>query len=291
MNATTFTYYVLRYTHSQLWEERINVGLLFWFPEQQRWVFRSNLPIPALQRLYPGSLRWLRGCAKAIDDAVKAHLANPLEVARLAGEPDRFVFRQLLPVDGSALQFDEGRVATSLLSEPELIADQYEVLCFGDRIAASIQTRLHDEEHLRRTFRQQLASLNEKALDLLRAQVPLRAALTEVRFDYAWQNGKLNLVKPISFDLKEASAIQHKAVLNYGQFELLGDYAKQHRLQFDLLISQPINPELRGAYRNALQVLQKVKAPKRIIPEDELTDYVVEAASSIKPVEHPELLG
>ena len=75
---------------------------------------------------------------------------------------------------------------------------------------------------------------------------------------YAWQNGTLNIVTPLSFDLREAQSIQNKAVKWFGLLYHLREAAEIQNLKFDLLVAQPTDARLTNAYEDALGIVQDI---------------------------------
>ena len=99
-------------------------------------------------------------------------------------------------------------------------------------------------------------------------------------FDYAWQNGTLNLVKPISFDLKESKSIADKAYKNLGQFIDLENNAKNKNLRFDFILGKPSSKFLFKEYDHAVKLLEKIKFSE-IIDEDEIEQYAKRTKSEL----------
>jgi hypothetical protein len=97
-----------------------------------------------------------------------------------------------------------------------------------------------------------------------------------------WENGTLNAVKGVSFDLKEETAILDKSVLITAQLNYLHSEAEKQNIRFDLLISPPKRPDLFAAYENALKTLSDISANKKIVTEDKLSEY---ASSTLLEIE------
>ena len=90
----------------------------------------------------------------------------------------------------------------------------------------------------------------------------------EFNFDYAWQNGTLNLVKPISFDLKETKGIAKKAYENFGLFTDLKNEAEVNNLRYDLLIGKPESKDLFKEFDHALNLLDTLDKVDIVLEED-----------------------
>ena len=108
MNHGFFTYSLLRYIHSQVLGEVVNVGMLFIFPEQRQVIFLHPARLKRLTSLYqafPEHLvkASLRSFAKK-SRAINRHW-DLFADALLRQSADAFIAAEFLPSDDSALQF------------------------------------------------------------------------------------------------------------------------------------------------------------------------------------------
>ncbi len=145
----------------------------------------------------------------------------------------------------------------------------------------------HNEKYLvsllDKTLR--LKANNEQDLSLFEKNYKIEGKLVTTKFDYIWQNGTANLVKSISLDLKQKRSIQQKSVRWYGELSQLTANSKINNYRFDLLVSRPKNKQLFTAYDKALKVLENIETNKKIIEENDIEEYAVEALKSIKPLQ------
>jgi hypothetical protein len=100
------------------------------------------------------------------------------------------------------------------------------------------------------------------------------------KFDIAWKNGSLNLVKPVSFDLVRPETILNKAYRFFGQFTDLESLAKINNYRFDLIISTPKKPELHKTFESAIDLLNKPSNVKLIFEKD-LPEYTRKTLDAI----------
>lgn len=276
MNTIYFN--LLKYIHSPFLGEEVNVGILLYFPEQERMEFRFPESSRRLALLYPDfSARQLRAYQESFSKRV-ARTNAELKGAPSLDHYVTFITRELLPADATVLQFGPLTKAVAHLADSAAIADQYYDLYFG-AVAAPVRSRRKDDSFLLTQFRRLLADTNPAAVKLVRRDVEVVAPKTSIRFDMAWQNGTLNHIKALSFDLANKTEINQKSVYCHGWLDLLADVAKKENYSFDLLVAPPSQRELYGEYDKALNILKDTTAPVRIIEEgDELSDYSEDAA-------------
>lgn len=148
--------------------------------------------------------------------------------------------------------------------------------------------RSKDEAFLLNKFRTFLKKQDPGVTKLLTKDFIIAAPTTSIKFDYAWQNGTFNLVKPVSFDLKNEVEIHRKALQYYGNFNLLADVITREKFRIDVLTSPPSNPKLNKEYLRAINILRRTTAPNKIITQDEeLVQYSEDAARNLREHHQP----
>ena len=119
---TIFKYAVLRYVHSQVLEESVNIGILVFFPEQGQVIFKtSEQRLNALAHLYPDFSTshiqaYLDGFIKRA--AVVTKEFNTTTKQAIEGNLKRFIQTEFLPEDATVLQFS--KVHTRLLYSEDI---------------------------------------------------------------------------------------------------------------------------------------------------------------------------
>ena len=274
----TIYFNLLKYIHSPFLGEEVNVGILLYFPEQERMEFRFPESSRRLVLLYPDfSARQLRAYQESFSKRV-ARTNAELKAAPSLDQYSAFLTRELLPADATVLQFGPLTKAVAHLDDPAAVADQYYELYFG-AVAAPVRSRRKDESFLLSRFRRLLADTDPAAVKLVRRDVEVVAPKTSVKFDMVWQNGTLNHIKALSFDLTSRAEINHKSVFCHGWLDLLAEVAQSEKYSFDLLVAPPSQQELWGEYEKALHILTDTAAPVRIIEEGKpLLEYTEAAA-------------
>lgn len=269
----------------------MNVAILLYFPELERMEFRFPESFRRLRLLYPDfAERQLKAYLIAFEKRVSQENAE-LKAAPSLDNYNSFITRELLAVDATVLQFGSTTKALAHNSDPLVVSQQYYDTFFG---AVQAKRRRKDDDFLLRQFTQLLAQTFPAATKLVQRNVEVKGTRTSVKFDAAWQNGTLNHVKAVSFDLANPLEINRKSVFCHGWLDLLSDVAKENNLRFDLLVAPPSRPELHSEYEKALRILDDTSAPKRIITEgkqlveysEQAARYLVEGASDLDYINH-----
>jgi len=276
-----FTYWILNYVHSQFLEERLNVAILFYFPNENSFVFRYPKKFKRLKETYNLFQEWqLKASLTAIEN--KINILNSETNSLFYERPLEILLNKVLKEDATSLVFSQPKDTISFDDNINDSIEKYYNLYFSDYKADFKRTK-HDEEYLLRTFKSRLLEKDEKFQNYLKRDIQIKSPKTTVKFEYEWHNGLANLVKPISFDLEEDNSINHKAILLYGQLNFIKDTLSEKKYNIDLLISGPSdnNSHLNSAYQNAIDIISSVGVKKNIVQENDLDKYITHVSAEI----------
>jgi hypothetical protein len=277
--VNTVYFNLLKYVHSAFLGEEVNVGILLYFPEQRQLAFQYSHSFRRLRSLYPTfSERQLRDYLSSFYQRV-AQANKQSESISSVAQYTTFITQCLVARDATVLQFGPLRQAVAHSEKPSEVAAHYYELFFPE---ATQVRKKHDDTFLKQQFRTLLRGHDPAVLPLLQKDRIIKTPEVEIKFDFAWQNGALNLVKPLSFDLLDRADINRKSVHCYGWLNLLTDKARTHNYQFDLLVAKPADRRLFAEYDQALKILEESTAPKRVIAEKELEEYTEKAADALR---------
>jgi hypothetical protein len=268
------------------------VGMLFYFPEQRRLEFCFPDASRRLKKLYSSfSPRQLQTNLQSFSEWV-TRANNELYPELSIVQYEVLIRSSLLDVDATVLRFANTVKAVPHSADIKEVLSHYYELYFADAYISPLHERTRDEGFLLSQFRNSLKNQDPGAAKLLQKDITVSVPATSVVFDYAWQNGTYNLIKPISFDLKNEQEIHKKALFYYGNFNLLSETAKEHQYRFDILLARPSNPRLSKEYNRAVGILKKTTAPSSFITEEEdLAEYSKIAARNLREHYKPKEAG
>lgn len=288
MSKPIYTYSLLQYRHSQVLGEVLNVGLLVYFPSKCRLVFLCPDKLIRLKFTYPNvPEKTIKVYFKAFEERISKLNVTPELFAGLELDNSfgKFISKEFLPEDSSALQFGEIKKGIQYLENHELICNQLYNLYFSVFEHHISNYNRIDENHLLSKYKNLIKDLGKESYTKENKRLYFDYKITpkegeSFKFDIGWKNGSLNLVKPVSFDVSRNETIQSKAYKFYGQFLDLEDYAAQENIRFDLLIAKPKKKELFKTFDNAIALLNK---PKRVelIEQDNLEDYSIKTVKAL----------
>lgn len=275
--SSSFTYYLLRYVHSQVLEEVFNVGILFFFPSEKKVIFKYPKRLSQLNGVYQEFSEYLlRPYFQGFE--IKANdLTSSWKGYASKKSSSLFINEELNPEsfiveDSSALQFSEPKKGVLNKDISSVVSDYFQIY-FSHYQGKEFVKSKHDESYILSTFNQLLLKKEKGVFNRIRKDIVLKSDNTFLKFDLQWQNGTTNYVKSIAFDLANEENINEKSVLFYGKLNLLGDKARKDNIRYDLLVSRPTNRKLFKAYDKALRNLDNAEAPKRIITEEKYYQY------------------
>jgi len=268
-----YKYSVLKYRPSYLLDERLNIALLFYFEEGNELLFVHP------SRL--GRLSYLD--AQAPIKFIKKYLKNfARNTKKLSGSTDnqhfspKFLAEYYLVPDANSFFFSDIKVGK--YSSREQIIDYYTDLYLG--VYKNKITQKHDEKYILKKLNASIAEYAQT--DFFERDIIIKNKIKGTKFDFGWQNGQLNLIKPISFDLGSKDTIRRKSFRWYGELSQLTDIALRDNLHFDLILTAPQNTKLTDAYQTAFEVFESLECPKHIIKTHEIAAYIKNASGEIQ---------
>lgn len=272
-------YSILQYKHNLSLGEILNVGILFYFPEEKQFEF-SHGDATRLKAVYPdfnSSLfsAYIRNIKDNIKNAIDLFAGYPLN-----NDFTDFIHKKILAVDAAGLVFSEPNQAINVFKDRETTVSEFAKL-FLPGIDVEGPTRIrHNEEYLVRKFKRYFE--NDKIEKHLTKDEIIKTKFFTHKFEYSWSDKiTKNFIKPVSFDLLEEYSIQSKAALHFGYLNDLNEYSKSKNFRFDLLIAKPQDKSLTNAYQNALDYIDSAKGPKKLVFENKIGEYTDEILSEL----------
>lgn len=273
-----FTYSLLQYQYSPALQESLNVGAVFHFPLESKFYFVVG-DLQRIKAVYPSIDRGLiLQYVKQIELNVQksSNLFEPLS------EPahfNKFIHTHLLKRDDTALQFTQSTQVINTFSTSQEAVNAYSKLLLPNTITKEQPPFVRkNEQYVMRHFTQLISSISKEAEQKLKQPQTIRAESGfPLKFDYSWQNGTLNLIKPLSFDVLDENTIIEKTEKFIGIFNIFGKQAKLNNQRLDILITPPQDIKLRGIYENAYAELRRNYGDsKRLITENDIEEYANE---------------
>lgn len=271
-----YTYSLLKYRHSALLGESLNIGLLVYFNNENRFHFEYNNKLTRLKAVYINvQEKTIKNYLRAINNKVEL-INKKLDVfyeCEIEQSFDFFVNNNFLPLDGTSLQFD------SSINSFQYSKDNNKIINYliDSYLFETSESKVDKEYLIGKKFYQ---AVKNHVKELGKSNNPnffkdykvQNTTGAEFNFKYAWQNGSLNLIKPLNFDLTEQRSIARKAHENYGLFVDLESIAQQENFRYDLLLGRPTKRELFKEYDHSIKLLQKINRIK-LIEETQIKDY------------------
>ncbi|WP_130735471.1 DUF3037 domain-containing protein [Flavobacterium sp. J27] len=288
MKNKKYTYSILKYQHSALLGESLNIGVLIYFPFIDKFIFKYSKNLSRVKAIYDiVSEKTIKHYLIQIDNCIEKLNRNELldfDIEKFEYF-DLFIDKFILPRDGSVLQFSKSK--QSLLNNDNIdFTISYLINKFLlEKERQNSVASITKEPLLTRKFYGYLSNLDFEKINInsdkfYKNYKVVNETGNEFNFDYAWQNGTLNLVKPLSFDLKEPKSIAEKAYKNFGLFTDLKNEAETNNLKYDLLIGKPESKELFREFDHALNLLNTLDKVD-IILEDDIEKYSKKAIKAL----------
>jgi len=265
--------------------ESLNVAILFHFPPNEYetdglYFVYGNAHRP--KSIYPN---FNNSLFNAFIKTIKSKIAESsglFQEVSLKGGLKEFIHKNILSEDASALQFSEPYVVTNaFITRNDAVKSFSELLLPGIITAKPITERISEGIILKK-YKSYIFERNKDLERKVEKNKQIKDNDVELKFDIAWQNGSLNLVKALSFDLHDNQSIQQKAVTYFGYLNLLDETAKKNNFRFDFIVAEPQVRSLYKNYDRAIEILEQSNAPKRIITPSDFKKYSDETISALE---------
>lgn len=280
----TYTYSILKYSHSAFLGEFLNVGLLVYFNKENKFYFKYSSKLSRLKSIYHNvPEKTLKNYLKEINYRVESinKKIDHIFIDEINSSFELFINDYFLPFDGSSLQFEESINSFQYRKNDNEVVEHLK----ESYLHESSQNKKDKEYEIGKRFYQ---SVKNYVKEVGKSNKPnfykdykvKNTTGAEFNFKYAWQNGSLNLVKPLNFDLSEQRSIARKAHENYGLFVDLESIASKENFRYDLLLIEPTKKELFKEYDHSIKLLEKINRIK-LIEETKITTYTKKLITSI----------
>lgn len=267
---TKFNYVVLRYVHDVISGEFVNFGIVMVAPDV---FFAKAICTPKYQRIS----RFFEGVSGKHFRDVSNYLQTKIDqlVGLLSARisPTDFpataeqLIAEALPKDDSSFQISELKGGIADRERLESVAhDLYDR--FVEKYDKIQERKSKSEDDVWRAFRD---ALERRSLSQVFSPRVLRSPHCEFEFKRVFQNGRLHVCQPISFDLASKDQISEKALLWFGRMAQLNEGNENFKAYF--LLGKPSEPNLQGSYDNAMQILDEVPADHQLFEETRAEDF------------------
>lgn len=279
-----YTYSLLKYKHSALLGESLNIGLLVYFNNNNSFHFIFNNRLSRLKSIYQNfPEKTIKNYLREINSKVSLvnNKIDDFYLIEITKSFDLFISNYFLPLDGSALQFDESIFNFQYSKKNEIILNYLNNIYLFE----PSEIKKDKEYELAKKFYHKVKkhvdevgkSNNPNFYKDYKVQ---NKTGVEFNFKYAWQNGSLNLVKPLNFDLSEPRYVANKAHLTYGLLVDLEDVAIKKNLNYDLLLGIPTKKDLFKEYDHSKKLLGQLDRIN-LIEESLIDNYSQKLIKSI----------
>ncbi|RRJ89412.1 DUF3037 domain-containing protein [Paenimyroides tangerinum] len=290
MKNKNYTYSILKYKHSALIGESINIGIILFFPLENKFVFKYSKNLTRIKAIYEVvSEKVIKLYLQQIEFNIKNinlrdyTLFTHSDIENTE-EFDLFIDNFILPRDSSVLQFSKSKESLYNLDlDTTILNITNKFLLEKDKnLNGGI---IQKEPILVKKFINGLSKFNSDILTnnqdkIYKNYKVVNEAGNEFNFEYGWKNSYLNLIKAISFDLRDSRHIAEKAYKNFGLFTDLKNEAENNNLKYDLLIGLPTSKDLFKDFDHALNLLSNLERVDLIL-ENDISDYSLKAFEAI----------
>jgi hypothetical protein len=259
--------------------EQVNVGIFLFFREDNTIKFIFPSALSRLTALFPDAiLSQLKTYLHTFKSKVST-LAKEKELIKEL-KTEKLISEHLLVPDSNSLFFDT--VKTTKYKTVKDALEYFEKKYFAPYHKKE-QKEKHSDDYLSKHFSQKLEAKTFGTL--FKRDVKISNEYISTSFEFAWKNGHINLVKPLSFDLEQKSSIQDKSVRWYGYVNQLEDVALKNGFVFNFLVAKPRDIDLFETFEKGITIIEKLGDIVNLVYEEAFDEYLDNAQNTISPLE------
>lgn len=278
-------YSILQYKHSPILGKAINVGVLYYFPGEEKRLYLHITNATRIKHIYKDfNPKYFSSILSLIKNNVVKYSGDLYAEKLLNDNLKEFIHLYLLKNDDTALQFSDLNFVLNIYSNPEKAVEEYTKILIPLTFKNESLNIKYNDSYIIRKFKTRLFKNNKELEDKVEKNYVIKTDEVKIKFDIAWKNGSLNLVHPLSFDLQDAQSIQRKTAEYCSYLTWLNQYTKENNCRVDLLLAKPQDISLQSVYNKSIRLLQEVNSNKKVVPFEEIDSYTDKTLEFLKSV-------
>lgn len=280
----TYQYQVLRYLHDHVTGEFVNAGLIFYEPQTR---FLRAQVITKAQRLtgfFPGLsakpiLADLRYFAKSINQQAQDIALIPLLGSITFADDLAAITAALIQPNDAGWQLTP--VQRGLSHNPEGTCQDLYHRLIGEYQEEAVPARTDDEKVWRQSYKEYFDRyhVTEK---LQASHIP--TSNDDIVFAHTWQNGVLNCLESVTFQLKNPARVKDKAYKWVGRITELK--TSNVPLHLYLLTAAPVDPQLRESVEQIIRAASSAEVQVDFVHEGEADAFARQMRHKMETAGH-----
>lgn len=247
-----FQYSVLLYRHDVITDERINVGIALYCPEIPYFSCKLQSRYSRITKAFPGSdgeffKKYINRLQTRVNDLSERINSRQTSIFTTEGSIEPII-KKLLSQEDSSLFFSP--IKYGVTDDPEVEIEKI----FSRKVNYYLEKEVErkNDNDVWNIFKKPLQEHN--VIEYLK---PYTIVLPkdEIEFEYGWQNGQQNVLRPLTFDLSDPVYIKKKAHEWRGIIHLLEEADNLSSVY--LLVGEPSSDDAKiaKAYNETLNIL------------------------------------
>ncbi len=262
-----YQFSLLRYVHNVATEEFVNIGVVMWVPAEKQFLYKLTERYGRLSNFFDGFnsagyRQMLRELKHRLREAGKKETNGQIETIS-------DLLPQIVLIESGCFQWSAAMGGIAL--DPaqrlnQLFAEMIER--HEDQHASTRRDEAAVMKGVTERFRQHgiAAKLSEN--------VEVKGGKYSYKFKYGWQNGKRQVLEPISFDYEDKERVIEKA--NRWAGRLYNLRQADDDFQMTGIVAPPQDPQLIDAFNQAIEMLADAPKVRMLIREDQVEGFIPE---------------
>jgi len=264
-----FTYCTIRYVYDLIRGEFINIGIALYSPKEKYFNIKFTSEYTQISKIFSSLAKTteIKRIIRIIESESKKYtikINNGLGFEKY----DNIVklLTKIIPAEDGSIQFSDEMGGISENPKNEL-KDLFER--FVSRKSTKPIKKFKTDKEIMDKFKQ---ALKKKNLGKHLKKQTITTPVFEYNFQVI-QNGRLNAINTVSFDVDNKSEMYDKTIRFRGLYDCLKDSQLDH-VRFHLIVGEPTNTNYKKIYENCKKLVQESSTKPKIVEEKSIDDFV-----------------
>lgn len=276
----SITYSILQYRYSPILNESLNIGVLFYFPDENRKLHFFHTDHSRVKSVYKDiDTRFFYALLKLI--TAKTENVEINKKASSIENFDNFLDHFILKKDDTVFQFSEPYKVWNVYQNIDSAIHNYVEILLPKTKKEKKNSNINPNYAIKEIKYKLSKEIPSNKLDKIDFDFLISFQNFKMKADFCWKGRKNNIVKILNFDLANRASIQKKAAEYFGYLNYLEDYLYKNNSKIHLILLKPHKEDLINVYKDSKALLGSVNSSsKEIVLIEEKADSYIDFVKS-----------
>lgn len=271
--SNSIIYSILQYRYSPVLDESLNIGVLFYFPNEKKKLYFYHTDNSRVKSAYSDiDTRLFNALLRLIKTKTEDYEIN--KKVSMVDDFDDFIDNNILKRDDSIFQFSKLFKVWNVFHDTNTAINNYLRILLPQ---PKKNKRINNEYYIVKNIKTKLKELPHHKLDKINFGQSIWFNDFKIKSDFCWKGEKTNFVIILNLDLANETSIQKKVSEYFGYLNYVKEYLYNNNSDIHLLLVKPKRNDLEAVYKKSRNFLSSVNSsPNEFVFIEENADNYVD---------------